>query len=336
VTSSLVQIMKFLLLGILFFQCDINEGTYSLSLPPGFPEPVIPEDNKLTKTRIQLGKKLFFDPILSSDSSISCASCHFQGKAFSDSIPLSKGVSNRVGFRNAPTLANVAYHRLLLMDGGTPSLETQVLVPIGDHNEMNSSLTLVSKRLKKVKEYVELSKKAYNRIPDPFVIVRAIATYERTLISGNSRVDQYHHNKKATLSKSELRGMELFFSNKTNCSKCHGGFNFSNDDFHNNGLYEEYVDSGRARITMNHLDAGKFKVKTLRNIQLTAPYMHDGSLGSLEEVIDHYMNGGKKHRNQNSLVKGFDITEREKKDLINFLKALTDSTFINNVEFIMQ
>ncbi|NUM50722.1 MAG: cytochrome-c peroxidase [Flavobacteriales bacterium] len=312
-----------------------SDYQYHLIIPNGFPLPLIPVDNELTESRVLLGKTLFYDPILSSDSSVSCATCHRLNLAFTDGLELSKGVENRTGMRNTPTLTNIAYAYLLMFDGGAETLELQALAPIADHNEMNSDMKLVIERLKKNKKYISLFKKAYQRDLDAFGITRSIAAFQRTLISGNSPFDKYYFRGDTTaLSASEQRGMKLFFSESLSCSECHGGFNFTNNHFENNGLYTVYADTGRARITNLSSDVGKFKVPTLRNVEYTSPYMHDGSFSSLEEVIAHYALGGKNHVNKSVLVKGFNISEAEKQDLINFLKSLSDKEFLNNKNFI--
>ena len=217
-----------------------------------------------------------------------------------------------------------------MRDGVNPSLEAQVLVPIHEKNEFDFHILLVVERLKKRSDYIDLFQKAYNSIPTPNFVTKAIACYERTLISGNSRFDLYYYqNSTSSLSKSELRGMDLFF-NKLNCVQCHSGFNFSNGEVVNNGLYAEYKDIGKMRVSLLEKDNGCFKVPTLRNIAITGPYMHDGSIISLEEVIDHYSKGGNANKNRHEFIKPFDITEREKNDLVSFLKSLTDSSFIED------
>ena len=218
----------------------------------------------------------------------------------------------------------------VLRDGVNPSLEAQVLVPIHEKNEFDFHILLVVERLKKRSDYIDLFQKAYNSIPTPNFVTKAIACYERTLISGNSRFDLYYYqNSTSSLSKSELRGMNLFF-NKLNCVQCHSGFNFSNGEVVNNGLYAEYKDIGKMRVSLLEKDNGCFKVPTLRNIAITGPYMHDGSIISLEEVIDHYSKGGNANKYRHEFIKPFDITEREKNDLVSFLKSLTDSSFIED------
>jgi cytochrome c peroxidase len=305
---------------------------YEPERPAGFPEMLIPSNNELTEARIELGKRLFYDPILSIDSSISCASCHHQGKAFADNRVISPGVMNRIGNRNAPTLTNVGYNPTFLFDGYLTTLEMQILVPIQEHAEFNHNIVEIGKLLEKDSTYKRLSKAAYNQLPNPFVITRAIASFERTLISANSVYDQEVYQNKKVMSRSAKRGMDLFF-NELHCVKCHRGFNFTTFETTNNGLYKTYEDVGRYRSTKLEEDLATFKIPTLRNIALTAPYMHDGSLPDLEAVLDHYMSGGKDHKNKSPIIQPFTLKKREKNDLINFLETLTDTTFITNKKF---
>ena len=305
-----------------------------LAVPPGFPDPVFPADNELTPARWALGKKLFYDPVLSRDSTLSCASCHHAAKAFSDTVAFSPGVGGLPGTRNAPTLANVAYQPYYLREGGVPTLEMQILVPIQEHNEFDFNILLIAGRLKRDTAYVRMSREAYDREPDAFVITRSIACFERTFVSGQSRYDQYFfQGKTSALTAAEKRGMDLFFSEKTNCSQCHSGFNFTNYAFENNGLYADYPDPGRFRLTELEGDRARFKVATLRNVALTAPYMHDGSLQTLEAVVEHYNSGGQPHQNKSSLVRPLGLSAGEKADLLAFLRSLTDEPFVNNSKF---
>lgn len=305
-----------------------------LVVPPGFPSPVFPAGNELTPARWALGKKLFYDPVLSRDSTLSCASCHHAAKAFSDTVAFSPGVGGLPGTRNAPTLANVAYQPYYLREGGVPTLEMQILVPIQEHNEFDFNILLIAERLGCDTAYVRMSREAYDRDPDPFVITRSIACFERTFISGQSRYDQYvFQGKNTVLTAAEKRGMDLFFSQKTDCSRCHAGFNFTNYAFENNGLYADYPDPGRYRLTGLESDRARFKIPTLRNAALTAPYMHDGSLQTLEAVVEHYNSGGKQHLNKNALIRPLGLTAVEKADLAAFLRSLTDESFVNNPKF---
>ncbi|MCG8575022.1 MAG: c-type cytochrome [Flavobacteriales bacterium] len=328
----------FVLTGTLLFSFVLKDNSafettpYKVEIPQGFPDIKVPDDNQLTKERIDLGRMLFYDPILSVDSSISCASCHKQEFAFADTVPISPGVEGRLAGRNAPTLTNVAYNPTVLFDGFLQSLEMQILVPIQEHAEFDFNIVDIGKKLNQDSTYVKMSFAAYNRAPDPYVITRSISAFERTLISGNSKFDQEVYQKKKVMNRSEKRGMNLFY-NELHCAECHSGFNFTNFSTQNNGLYEVYSDSGRQRVTELESDRALFKVPTLRNITLTAPYMHDGSIATLDEVIDHYEKGGKAHPNKNPKIQPFKLNKRERKDLINFLNCLTDTTFLTNKAF---
>lgn len=334
--QNLLFIFFFAVLLSACFQRSLFSSSKNLSeivIPDNFPKISFPEDNGFTKDRWTLGKKLFFDKALSIDSSISCSSCHQPALAFSDSLALSLGVKQLKGTQNAPTLTNVAYHPYYTRLGGVSTLEKQILVPIQEHNEFNFNIIEIAKRLQSNSEYAELSKKAYNRNLDYYVITRAIANFERSLISGDSKYDLFK-KQKVQLTESEKKGMDLFFSDKTNCSKCHEGFNFTNYAFENNGLYERYKDIGRKRLTEKDEDLEKFKVPTLRNVELTAPYMHDGSLKTLKAVIEHYNTGGKINKQKNELIKPLNLSEAEQNNLIDFLKTLTDKKFCNNKHFL--
>ncbi len=332
----------FIGLGLLFFlACRKEQQPVApiepeplLAVPPGFPNPIFPADNELTAARFALGKRLFYDVALSRDSSISCASCHAPSHAFSDSVAFSPGAGGLPGKRNSPTLANVAYHPYFTREGGVPTLEMQVLVPIQEHNEFDFNILLIAERLKTDSIYVKMSREAYGRDPDFYIITRGIACFERTLISGQSRFDEFFfQNKTDALTAPEKRGMDLFFSKKTNCADCHAGFNFSNYAFENNGLYENYPDAGRFRLTEDSLDIARFKVPTLRNVAVTAPFMHDGSFSTLEKVVEHYDSGGKNHPHKSVLIKPLGLSAAEKADLVAFLESLTDGHFVSNPKF---
>lgn len=310
------------------------EESLLLVVPKGFPEPEFPADNELTAARFTLGKRLFYDVVMSRDSSISCASCHAPDRAFSDSVAFSPGAGGAPGKRNSPTLANVAYQPYYTREGGVPTLEMQILVPIQEHNEFDFNILLIAERLKTDPSYVLLSRKAYGRDPDFYIITRSIACFERTLISGESRYDQFVYSGwPDALTTAEKRGMDLFFSDRTDCSKCHSGFNFSNYAFENNGLYEDYPDVGRFRLTGDSSDLARFKVPTLRNVAFTAPYMHDGSLPTLESVVEHYDSGGKPHPHRSALVRPLGLTVEERADLVAFLKSLSDEQFVSDPRF---
>ncbi|HQU75682.1 MAG TPA: cytochrome c peroxidase [Chitinophagales bacterium] len=307
---------------------DIPEPSYSVPIPEGFPAIPYPDDNFPDAGRIALGKELFFDPVLSIDSTVSCNNCHLTQWAFADHAPISAGVEGRLGFRNAPTLANVAWQPIMTMDGGSPTLEQQFYIPLEDFHEMAFNMVLLTDRLQADPYYTDRFYQVFEDLPSPFTITRAIAAYERTIISGNSKYDQVMRGI-ANFTPSEQIGYDLFFSDSLACSSCHSPPFFTNFEFLNNGLYETYYpDSGRARITVDPDDAGKFKVPTLRNIAWTWPYMHDGSLPDLATVIDHYQNGGSGHRNQDPRVHPLHLNDEQKQDLILFLNTLTDDDFL--------
>lgn len=306
---------------------------YVLDLPPGAPPVPVPADNALTQNRVALGKALFHDPRMSGYGTISCASCHLEDHAFSDVVPVSEGTGGAHGLRNSPTLANVAYHPNYFRDGGVPTLELQVLAPLHDPLEMSSNINDVAELLRDVEPYRTLSSRAYGRELDPYVITRSIASYERTLISGWSRYDRAMYQGDVTaLTVDELAGRALFSSPTIGCANCHNGFDLSDHGFQNIGTTLDYsADPGRYRITLNPDDIGKFKVPTLRNIALTGPYMHDGSMATLEEVIDHFASGGLPHPNRSALMQPFVLTATERAQLIAFLHSLTDDRSLDQV-----
>ena len=326
--------------GILIQGCrkdndNIQEPSgFEFKIPDGFPEMPFEEDNKFTQERWQLGKKLFYDPIMSRDGSISCASCHKPQLAFADDQAFSPGVQNRPGTRNAPSLANVGYHPYFLREGSVPTIEMQVLVPVQEHNEFDFSMPEIAERLSELDHYVNLSRRAYDRDPDPWVITRALGVFQRTLISGNSPYDQYYYQgDHLALTEAQKRGMNLFFSFKAKCFNCHSGFNLTNYSFENNGLDSVYKDPLRMRFTSDPSDHGKAKVPSLRNVALTAPYMHDGRFQTLMEVVEHYNSGGRNNPNKSFLIKKLALTEQEKQDLVAFLQALSDKDFVENPHF---
>lgn len=296
-----------------------------------FPEMVYPKDNLPTEARILLGRKLFFDPVLSSDSSISCSSCHQPQMAFADKVRVTPGVENRLGLRNAPTLGNVGYQPYFMFDGLINTLEQQALVPIEEHAEMNFNVVEISKRLKKEKTNMDMAQKAYSQTINPFVITRALAAFQRTLVTKNSKYDFYRMGQ-SKLSKDEKKGENLFY-NVLNCAKCHGGFNFTNFNLVNNGLIFSKLDSGRMRVTELETDRDVVKIPSLRNIALTAPYMHDGRFNTLKEVIHHYKKGGEGAKNKHPSIVPFELTLGQEKQLILFLQTLTDKKFVNNKAF---
>ena len=335
--NSKFSIFNYIVISILLCSsCNKDEEgikyDYSHFIPSHFPIPISNPDSIPTEAQFTLGKKLFFDPILSRDGSLSCASCHKPSLAFADTVSVSAGVEGRLGNRNSPSLANVVYQKKLLKEGGLPTLEMQVLVPIQEHAEFDNNIVEISDKLMTIPKYVEMSQAAYKRDPDPYVITRAISAFERTLFSGDSKYDQFL-NGRTKLTAIEEQGLNLFMSNKTNCSNCHSGFLLTNQNIENNGLYSVYKDIGAMRLTQNPSDEGKFKIPSLRNIALTYPYMHDGSLKTLEEVIEHYNSGGSDHKNKNTLIIPLNLSQSEIEALVAFLSTLTDYNFIKNKNY---
>ncbi|MEL7222093.1 MAG: cytochrome c peroxidase [Bacteroidota bacterium] len=310
----------------------VDATPYHFDVPEGFPAPADPDENLISAAKVALGKRLFYDPILSSDYTISCNSCHKQGYAFADQVAISPGVEGRLGLRNAPSLVNLAYVSVFHKDGGVPKLDMQAGTPIEDADEMNLPIQQAAERLNAIPSYEDAFYQAYGKPANSFTITRALAAFIRTMISGDSPYDQYtFQGKAAAMTAAQLRGQALFFSDRLACSSCHSGFNFAQDSFFNNGLKLNYGrDPGRQRVTIDTLDVGKFRVPSLRNVARTAPYMHNGSLPDLEGVVEHYNQGGVGHPLQDRRIKVLALSPTEKEDLIAFLNALTDEGFIKN------
>jgi len=327
--KSYLFLGSFVVLAVVFLRCASTQGSVSA---------VSSSDNSIAELdsseyRVQLGKHLFYDPILSRDSTVSCATCHHPDKAFTDGLTKSKGIFGREVSRNAPTLTNVGNRTMFLLDGVNPSLESQVGVPIQEHNEFDFHVLLILDRLNRQDKYKELAEKGYgSKEITEYALKNAIASFERTLVSDNSPYDRFLDGNYAALDNGQKKGMELFFE-KLYCAKCHSGPDLTNERLTNNGLYTVYADTGRMRLTEKEVDRAVFKVPTLRNIAVTAPYMHDGSIKTLEEVIKHYESGGKNHPNKADDIVSFKLTEDERRNLIRFLEALTDEQFLNNKSY---
>ncbi|MDG2426193.1 MAG: cytochrome c peroxidase [Flavobacteriales bacterium] len=305
-----------------------------LVLPEGWPMPDQPQDNVFTDGRWALGKLLFFDPRLSRDASISCATCHQPELAFAAPEAISPGVDGLLGTRNAPTLVGAAYAPYFMSEGGVPSLELQVFAPVESHVEMDDNLTHIAEELAadNAADYNALSLEHYGRPLDPFVIIRAIATFERSLISGNAPFDRWQRGE---LTDSEFgpeaeQGWVLFNDPELACISCHSPPHFTTHGFANNGLENPYIDAGRFLTTGNPADSGVFKIPTLRNIAQSAPYMHDGRFTTLDQVLDHYIAGGVGHPHQAAQLEGFELNSTERQALLTFLIALSDEEFLND------
>ena len=303
-----------------------------------FPDVEIPADNPMTYEGIALGRRLFYDSILSADFSMSCASCHKASSAFSDPDQFSEGVDGIRGNRNASTIINHVWNPNFFWDGRSPTLEAQALEPVPNPIEMHLMWGEAIQRLRSHPEYPALFKKAFDtdQINRDFV-AKAIAQFERTMISANSKYDRRLQGLE-NLNDQEFRGFEIFFTEKGDCFHCHGNILLTDNIFHNNGLDSVFTDIGLEEVTGNANDRGKFKTPTLRNIEFSAPYMHDGRFESLEEVIDFYSEGLKFSNTIDPLMKkvdqgGIQLTPAEKADLIAFLKTFSDTAFIQDSAF---
>jgi len=293
------------------------------------------DDPAEINSRERLGEKLFFDPILSKDQSISCASCHKPEFAFADTSAVSLGVRGTKGARNTPTVTNLSGRSHLFWDGRSASLEDQALQPIINPVEMNLSAQEALERLNSSKLYVELFKKVFNSLPTEKNMLQAIAAYERTLETSNSPYDRYINGDDHAISPAAIRGRMLFIG-KANCNTCHSGEDFTADRFKSIGLFngKELNDAGRYEVTKNTEHIGEFKIPGLRNVGVTAPYMHNGMFKTLKEVINYYnapddvvKNG--KNRDL-ALSKPLGLTKNEINDLEAFLLSLTDDRFVKN------
>ncbi|HQQ93593.1 MAG TPA: cytochrome c peroxidase [Bacteroidia bacterium] len=293
-----------------------------------------PEELILSES--ELGRKLFFDSILSRDNSVSCASCHKPEFAFADNSPVSKGVRGQAGGRNTPSAMNQSDRNFYFWDGRAETLEQQALGPIENPVEMDLPLSIAVRRLAQNKTYNQAFRTIYGKAPSRELLASAIAAYERTLETDNSAFDRYMQNKDTIgFSESAKRGLDLF-NNKAKCFDCHFGVDFTgNDQFKNIGIYngKDLNDVGRFAISGNKKDLGAFKIPGLRNIAQTAPYMHNGMHKTLREVIDYYDEPDKyiaNSINRDSLLnKPLGLSENEKKDLENFLLSLSDERFLN-------
>lgn len=337
-----------------------SEGTpYVWNLPAGFPQPKVPSDNAITVEKVDLGHFLFFDTRLSENETQSCSSCHQQDKAFTDGLSVSVGSTGENHPRNAQHLSNAVYNvRQTWVNPLLKKLEDQARIPIFGDNPVELGMkdreNLLLQRLEDDSTYISKFKAAFPNDANPFSILnvtKALASFQRTLISGNSAYDRFQAGDTTALSASAIRGKNLFFGEKAECFHCHGGFNFTDTilhtgtifeevTFHNNGLDSSRFVSpngGLYEFTKKEVDRGKFRAPSLRNVDLTAPYMHDGSIPDLLSVINHYSNGGSgdgtSNPNRDVFVRSFPLSESEKADLVEFLKSLTDEEFVSNPKF---
>lgn len=361
------------LLGSLYVGCvptDVPEEVVAEeSLPKGFPAPLVPTQNPQSKVKIELGRRLFYDKRMSGNGTQSCASCHKQELGFTDGLPRSVGSTGQIHPRSAMGLTNVAYVSALTWANPLlRTLEEQALGPMFGERPVELGLSGKEQelldRLSSDARYPELFARAFPDEPRPISltnITKALASFERTLISGRSAYDRFiYGNEPGAMSDAAKRGMDLFFSERLECFHCHGGFNFSDattserstfdeTNYHVTGLYNiagtgayPTGNQGLYELTGKDRDRGRFRAPTLRNIAVTAPYMHDGSVATLEDVLDHYARGGRNvtegpnsgdgvlHPNKSLFVRPFSLSKSERADVIEFLHALTDPSFLQN------
>jgi cytochrome c peroxidase len=347
-------------------------NAFTWNIPKWLPPPAVPADNPMSDSKVELGRRLFYDKRLSSDASIACATCHEQSRAFTDGRKVGLSFNKVHGVRNPMGLANVGY--LPVLTWANPhlkSLETQALVPIFGDNPIEMGMAgqeqILFDRLRHEALYPGLFANAFPELNGELslaTVTRALAAFQRTLISANSAYDRYKYGRQDdALSPEAKRGEQLFFDHRLECYHCHAGFNFTDNmrhsrsafsevGFHNTGLYNiansgAYPPAalGLSEFTGLNEDRGKFRTPSLRNVAVTGPYMHDGSIATIDEVIAHYEAGGqtiesgpyagngRNNPNRNPLVVGFTLTPQEKIDLIAFLESLTDEEFLRNPKF---
>lgn len=316
---------------------------YRLAVPLNFPAFEDDPHNPLSETGVALGRRLFYDVRLSGNNKISCASCHQQQLAFSDGTALSNmGVSGTKLLRHAPALINLAWARNgLFWDGGSTNLESQAFGPLSAHDEMAQDLYQLVEELNADGQYPQLFRAAFKQEVSAAGVVKALAQFQRTMVSANSSYDKYRRNEGAVLSSKELRGLQLV---QQKCQQCHATDLFTDNSYHNNGLDDDFsiedhdnIYKGRFRVSYHLSDLGAYRTPTLRNIMLTAPYMHDARFASIEAVLDHYSDGVKSSSSlspelyqKENRAPGITLSAEDKASIIAFLHTLTDADFITN------
>lgn len=346
-----MRLRPLLLVALLTAGAPALAEPYAWPLPEQIPPPPVPAGNPMSVAKVELGRHLFYDARLSRDGTVACASCHLQARAFTDGRAVAVGIGGEEGTKNAPSLANIGY--LPVLTWANPhmsSLEFQALVPMFGENpdEMGGAgqEAAILGRLAADPYYAQAFAMAFPERPqaDLFTVTRALGAFQRSLISVNSAYDRFKRGDKAALSAAAQRGEQLFFGEKMECYHCHSGLHFTDTlqtarmpqpeiGFHNTGLYEDYrTVPGLIEITGRPQDAGRFRTPSLRNVAVTAPYMHDGSIADLRGVLAHYANGGRApgHPQKDPLIVGFNASDAEIADLIAFLESLTDETFLSD------
>lgn len=356
--SLLLSALLLLVVACKDAQTPPAHAAYPWPLPAGFPAPLVPADNPMTEAKVALGRHLFYDRNLSANGRQACADCHQQAFAFAEPRKTAIGSTGQPHRRNSLALVNVAYNgSLTWAHSGLVRIEQQLLIPLFGERPVEMGISghedEVLARLD-TPQYRTLFAEAFpGQTPDFSLVVKALASFVRSLVSFDSPFDRYAYGgDDHALSDAAKRGMALFFSEQLECHHCHGGFNFTQSSkherqaldlrpFHNTGLYNEDAqgaypasDQGLIEISQQARDMGHFRAPTLRNVAVSAPYMHDGSLATLEDVIDFYARGGRKEGIHSPLkspfVKGFEITAQQKQDLLAFLHSLTDQRFLDN------
>ncbi|HXH28004.1 MAG TPA: cytochrome c peroxidase [Candidatus Polarisedimenticolia bacterium] len=307
----------------------LTSGQFTMVLPLGLQADAayIPDANPLTQAKIELGRKLYFDTRLSKDGTVSCATCHDPDKGFSDNRPVSLGINGQSGARNAPTVMNRLFSKEQFWDGRAADLEAQALGPVQNPIEMGHTLEGMVSNLQAIQPYdAEFASTFGSPGINADRVAQAIASYERTVVTGNAPYDRYQAGDKKAMSESAVRGMAIFNdAERGNCVTCHAGFNFTDESYHNLGvgMDKPIPDLGRYVVTKQEFDKGGFKTPTLRNITMTPPYMHDGSDATLQAVVDFYDRGGIKNPWQSKEIHPLNLSDQDKADLVAFLEALT-------------
>ena len=317
-------------------EATVSSGLYLQSIPQGLGVLLpVPENNPLTIEKSELGRMLFFDQRLSRDGTTSCASCHLPEKAFTDGLVVSVGIDEKLGRRNAPSLLNSAYLPSMFRDGRLKTLEQQALEPMTNPVELGNTHDEIVKRLRADKTYLVQFERAFGS--KNITIQRtaeALASFERTLLSGDSDFDRYMvAGDLNAMSAAALRGLKLF-RGEANCQLCHEHSLFSDNRFHNTGVSwgTQPLDLGRYEVTESLSDKGKFRTPGLRDIEYTAPYMHDGSMGTLEEVLEYYNEGGNSNANLDLSIQPLNLSSKEQADIVAFLKTLSGSSWKQQIE----
>ncbi|MEO8026190.1 MAG: cytochrome-c peroxidase [Bryobacteraceae bacterium] len=320
-----------ILAAVLLAQAAEAPGTATVKIPLGLLPIEFPADNPYTPEKAELGKLLYFDQRLSLDDNISCATCHTPKFAFTDGARTSAGIHGANGRRSAPTVINRAYSLAQFWDGRAATLEEQAKGPIENPIEMGHTHAACVSKIRAIPGYAALFEKVYGtRDISIDHIVKAIATFERTVLSGDSPYDRYKAGDKKAMSPAQIRGLKVFL-NKGKCDACHEGINFTSNSYHNLGVNidQPNPDVGRFEVTKDPADWGAFKTPTLRDVSRTGPYMHDGSMKTLEDVVEFYDKGGTANKNLDEKMKRLKLTADEKKDLVYFLHALDGNGWQN-------